>query len=101
LETDRRTRPRRVAQYVPWAGKNVADAILICPSLQQRGDQDTRQTDGQAQKPERVDQDDRCRRGKLSGIDEGRRREEIAGLFDVGEQFGGFREIECPFVERV
>jgi hypothetical protein len=70
-------------------------------SLRQRRQQDARQTDRQAQEPERVDQNGRIGRGKLGGIDEGRGREERSRFLVVGEQLVGFREVECPLVERV
>lgn len=76
---------------------------MICPSLQQRSQHDTRQADGHAQEPERVDQYDRAFRSKLVGIDEGRRRQVVARYILVvhEEQFVSFHEIERPFVERV
>lgn len=97
-----RTRLCRTARIGPRPCENVG-VVLICPSLQQRTQHNARQTDGHAQKPERVDHYDRLLRLELVGVGEGRGREGIArlGLVVSDEQFVGFHEIENPFVERV
>ena len=97
-----RTRLCGTARVGPRACENVG-IILICPSLQQRAEHDARQTDGHAQKPERVDHYDRLFRREVVRVGEGRGREGIArfGIVVHDKQFVSFHEIENPFVERV
>ena len=98
----RRARPGQIARVRPGPCE-YPGIVLVGPPLQQRGEHDARQTDGHAQKPERVDQYDRVLRRELARVDERRRRVEFARrpLVVHDEQFVSLHEIERPLVERV